>query len=48
MENKLFGELEKVFGGVLEDIKKIAKDYGAIFVVIAVAIYLWKKLYKGG
>ena len=37
-------EISKILESVLGDLKDIAKEYGAIIVVFAVAVYLWRKI----
>jgi hypothetical protein len=36
--------IKEIMGKVSEDLKKIAKEHGAIIVIVVVAIYLWRKL----
>jgi diacylglycerol kinase len=36
--------IKEVINKVSEDLKKLAKDYGAVVVVFLVLIYVWRKL----
>ena len=37
-------EISQILESVVGDLKDIAKEYGALIVVFAVAVYLWRKV----